>query len=286
MDLYKKAFKERENKYLEDIVSLEEKLRSHDRIVYKRKHSLQTIHILAQPKMYDGENLASTKLKVDLPNYKETLEDAEEKIPVEQTYFSSPSTSNVPSVSSSENIQREKERTVRYHAQNEIQKYFTNEVISISRALRKGITTIKQEITEEVQEMLEIFVSMERKVKEQAQKEKPFQNEIDRLLEASLEREIRDCVLISVEQQKKNERLMFEMEKISSESKDIQVNLLKRIKILENDFQRSQAQSINFELKLQHQKEQNACDISWKSQMAKLNGENVSLNIQIESLVQ
>ncbi|GKA52423.1 integrase, catalytic region, zinc finger, CCHC-type containing protein [Tanacetum coccineum] len=30
----------------------------------------------------------------------------------------------------------------------------------------------------------------------------------------------------------------------------------------------------------------NACDVSWSSQMAKLNGENVSLNIQIESLVQ
>ncbi|GKC56287.1 hypothetical protein Tco_1083885 [Tanacetum coccineum] len=80
--------------------------------------------------------------------------------------------------------------------------------------------------------------------------------------------------------------LMFEMEKISNESKDIQANLLKRIKILENEFQRSQAQSIDFELKLQHQKKQTTCDIFWKSQMAQLNGENVSLNIQIESLVQ
>ncbi|GJU32054.1 hypothetical protein Tco_1175643 [Tanacetum coccineum] len=89
-DLYKKAFKERENKYLEDIVSLEEKLQFHDRIVYKMQHSLQTIHMLgktpnnvydphlktglgyenperlkkaiaAQPKMYDGEKLTSPK---------------------------------------------------------------------------------------------------------------------------------------------------------------------------------------------------------------------------------
>ncbi|GJV58960.1 hypothetical protein Tco_1465060 [Tanacetum coccineum] len=87
-DLYKKAFKERENKYLEDIISLEEKIRSRDRIVYKMSHSLQTIHMLgkktnmvydphlktglgyqnperlkkaieAQPKMYDGEKLES-----------------------------------------------------------------------------------------------------------------------------------------------------------------------------------------------------------------------------------
>ncbi|GJV32471.1 integrase, catalytic region, zinc finger, CCHC-type containing protein [Tanacetum coccineum] len=80
--------------------------------------------------------------------------------------------------------------------------------------------------------------------------------------------------------------LILEKEKISNDSKDIQANLLKRIKILKNNFKRSQAQSIDFELKLQHQKEKNACDISWKSKMAKLNGENVSLNIQIESLVQ
>ncbi|GJW23523.1 hypothetical protein Tco_0034145 [Tanacetum coccineum] len=82
----------------------------------------------------------------------------------------------------------------------------------------------------------------------------------------------------------KNKMLMNEKEKFLTDSKDIQANLLKRIKILENDFQRSQAQSIDFELQLQHQKEKTACDISWKSKMAKLNGENVSLNIQIESL--
>ncbi|GJW58908.1 hypothetical protein Tco_0105639 [Tanacetum coccineum] len=65
--------------------------------------------------------------------------------------------------------------------------------------------------------------------------------------------------------------LMKEKEKISDDSKDIQENLLKRIKILENDFERSQSQSINFELQLQHQKEKNAGDISWMSKMAKLN---------------
>ncbi|GJU05063.1 hypothetical protein Tco_1121493 [Tanacetum coccineum] len=104
-DSFKKAFKAREGNYLEDIVSLEEKLRSHDRTVYKMSHSLQIIHMLgekpnkvygphlktglgfenpkrlkkaieAQPKMYDGEKLESKKLKVDLPDYEETLEDA------------------------------------------------------------------------------------------------------------------------------------------------------------------------------------------------------------------
>ncbi|GJR37056.1 reverse transcriptase domain-containing protein [Tanacetum coccineum] len=84
----------------------------------------------------------------------------------------------------------------------------------------------------------------------------------------------------------RNEMLMIEMEKISNQSKDIQANFLKRIKILENDFQRSQVQSINFELKLEHRKEKIACDISWKSKMEKLNaklktaekGKNVNTN--------
>ncbi|GKC58379.1 hypothetical protein Tco_1085977, partial [Tanacetum coccineum] len=106
-----------------------------------------------------------------------------------------------------------------------------------------------------------------------------------RLLEASLSREIRDCVLISIEKQK-NEILMLEKKKISSDSKDVQANLLKRIKILENEFKRSQAQSINFKLKSQHKKEKMACDVSWKSTMTKLSNENVLLNAQVEYVVQ
>ncbi|GJU60333.1 hypothetical protein Tco_1238099 [Tanacetum coccineum] len=72
----------------------------------------------------------------------------------------------------------------------------------------------------------------------------------------------------------KNELLKDELVKSSSDSKDIQANLLKRIKILENDFKRSQAQSIDFELKLQHQKEKMDCDVSWKSKLSTLNDEN------------
>ncbi|GJS72921.1 hypothetical protein Tco_0705762, partial [Tanacetum coccineum] len=105
--LAKKAFKERENRYLDDFVDLEEKLSSHDRIVYKMGQSIQTIHMLgkqpnkvydpflkgglgyknaerlkkaiaAQPKMYHDEMLYIINLKFDSPDSKETLEDAEE----------------------------------------------------------------------------------------------------------------------------------------------------------------------------------------------------------------
>ncbi|GKE74654.1 retrovirus-related pol polyprotein from transposon TNT 1-94, partial [Tanacetum coccineum] len=47
-NLAKRAFKERENRYLEDIVDLKEKLSSHDRIVYKIGQSIQTIHMLGK----------------------------------------------------------------------------------------------------------------------------------------------------------------------------------------------------------------------------------------------
>ncbi|GJU26921.1 reverse transcriptase domain-containing protein [Tanacetum coccineum] len=105
--LAKKAFKEREDRYLEDICDLEEKLSSHARIVYKMGQSIQIIHMLgkepnkvydpflkaglgyknterlkkdiaAQLKMYDGEMLHSTSLKIDSPDSEKILEDAEE----------------------------------------------------------------------------------------------------------------------------------------------------------------------------------------------------------------
>nr|GEY28211.1 hypothetical protein [Tanacetum cinerariifolium] len=105
--LAKKTFKEQHNQYLEDIVDLEEKMSSHDRIVYKMGQSIQTIHMLgktpnkvydpflkaglgyqnlerlkkavaSQPKMYHGEMLYSTKLKIDSSDSEETLEDAKE----------------------------------------------------------------------------------------------------------------------------------------------------------------------------------------------------------------
>nr|GFA83777.1 hypothetical protein [Tanacetum cinerariifolium] len=110
-----------------------------------------------------------------------------------------------------------------------------------NQSLDKTLSEIKEELIEEVQEMLNIFVTMKQKVKEKSPTENILQNEIDRLLEASLTSEIRNCMLLSLEQQK-HELLKVELRKSASDSRDIQTNLIKRIKILENDFQRSQAQ--------------------------------------------
>ncbi|GKC72703.1 retrovirus-related pol polyprotein from transposon TNT 1-94 [Tanacetum coccineum] len=153
----------------------------------------------------------------------------------------------------------------------------------MSRSLYKTLSEIKEELIKEVQEILNIFVSMEQKVNDKSLTDNILENEIDQLLEASLTSEIRNYVLLLVEQQK-HKLLKVELEKSASDSRDIQANLLKRIKILENDFQRSQAQSIAFELKLQHQKEKMACDVSWKAKLSTLHDENVLLKHQVESV--
>ncbi|GKC14583.1 hypothetical protein Tco_1011365 [Tanacetum coccineum] len=72
--LAKKAFKERENRYLEDIF-YDPFLKAG--LGYKNHERLKKA-IAAQPKMYHGEMLSSTKLKIDSPDFEETLEDAEE----------------------------------------------------------------------------------------------------------------------------------------------------------------------------------------------------------------
>ncbi|GJR40684.1 retrovirus-related pol polyprotein from transposon TNT 1-94 [Tanacetum coccineum] len=338
-ELAKKTFKERENQYLEDICDLEEKLSSHDRIVYKMGQSIQTIHMLgktpnkvydpflkaglgyknpkhlkkaiaAQPKMYDGEKLHSAKIVIDSPDSEETLEDAEESrlkmrnkmvqinyaklnalyetfVPqqdfsVEQTYFSIPSTSTNSSESKADTsdlqipkmpkeskllkmfgtlgvainglrtridntLLEDQQRRWMSDNQNSLREFYKTDVIPMSASLSKNLQELKGELIEEVQEMLNIFESME---------------------------------------QKKNELLNAELAKSSSDSKDIQANLRKRIKILEYDFKPSQAQSIDFELKLQHQKEKMACDVSWKSKMSTINDENVLLKTQVDSVNQ
>ncbi|GJW34744.1 hypothetical protein Tco_0057664 [Tanacetum coccineum] len=170
-------------------------------------------------------------------------------------------------------------------SQNSLTEFYKTDVITMSASLTMNLKELKEEFIEEVQEMLNIFESMDQKVDGKSSKENFLQNEIDGLLEVSLTSEIRDCALLSVEKQK-NELLKDELTKSSSDFKDIQANLLKRIKILENDFNRSQAQSIDFELKLQHQKEKMACDVSWKSKLSTLNDENVLLKTQVESVVE
>ncbi|GJU70518.1 hypothetical protein Tco_1256777 [Tanacetum coccineum] len=218
--LEKNAFKEREDRYLDDILDLEEKLSSHDRIVYKMGHSIQMIHMLgkkpnkvydpffkaglgytnlerlkkaiaSQPKMYDGDLIHSHKLVIhstDSDNANESQNKIRHKM-VQIDY---------------EKLNALYETFVPQQELSAEQTYFSIPSTSDNGSKSKDVPSESPEIL--------------------------LQNEIDRLFEVSLTSEIRDCVLLL------EVSLKVELEKSSSDSKDIQANLLKRIKILENDF--------------------------------------------------
>ncbi|GKA36066.1 hypothetical protein Tco_0722557 [Tanacetum coccineum] len=190
--------------------------------------------IAAQPKLYNCDSLHNVNLIIDSPDSEETLEDVEE-IRLKMR--------NKMVKINYEKLNTFYEAFVRQQEFFAEQTYFLIPFTSNNGSESKDVPSnnlkeIKEELIKEVQEVLNIFESMEQKVNEKSLTEILIQNEIDRLLEVSLPSEIRDCVLLSVEK-KKIELLKAELEKSSSDSKDIQANLLKRIKILENDFKRS-----------------------------------------------
>ncbi|GJR04792.1 hypothetical protein Tco_0527776 [Tanacetum coccineum] len=58
IECLKKHFKVREDKYLDDIVTLEDKLKSHERVVFKMSHSLQTMHMIGtKPNSFYDPNM-------------------------------------------------------------------------------------------------------------------------------------------------------------------------------------------------------------------------------------
>ncbi|GJS70595.1 hypothetical protein Tco_0703436 [Tanacetum coccineum] len=109
--------------------------------------------------------------------------------------------------------------------------------------LQNAQTVLKQE----VKSMMDIFESMESDLDVTWK-----QNEIlnDQLLEATLKHDVEKCVLMCNDLV--NDKSLDEIEKVKRESIDVEENLLKRIKILENDFQRCQKHCIDYELQLQH----------------------------------
>ncbi|GJU88013.1 hypothetical protein Tco_1300436 [Tanacetum coccineum] len=100
--------------------------------------------------------------------------------------------------------------------------------------------------------------------------------------------------------QKQNTNLTSQLELYKErvrKSIEIQEGLQARIKILEKDVQRCEKQSVDFELKLQHEKEKQKwdsnlknkntkpLDFSWISKMEKLEDENVSLDFTVQALI-
>ncbi|GJS08716.1 hypothetical protein Tco_0365512 [Tanacetum coccineum] len=101
-----------------------------------------------------------------------------------------------------------------------------------------------------------------------------------------------DAIIDLEARAKKNEDVVLkidnsmedEIEKIQSDSIKIQEGMQKRINIPENDVQKCQIQSLEFELQLQHEKERrkcesslkNICETFWISKMEKLESESMT----------
>ncbi|GKD22416.1 hypothetical protein Tco_1224119 [Tanacetum coccineum] len=132
--------------------------------------------------------------------------------------------------------------------------------------------------------MIDIFDSMESELDETLKKNDIFDKAHHRLLEVSLAQNI-EILVTHLCLENENENVRKENEKHVKEINNVQESLLNRIEILENDFQRCQAQSIAFELKLQHKKEKDVFENVWMSKANKLDDENVSLQFQVDYLI-
>ncbi|GJU27567.1 retrovirus-related pol polyprotein from transposon TNT 1-94, partial [Tanacetum coccineum] len=144
----------------------------------------------------------------------------------------------------------------------------------------------------DIKEMKDVFESTESALCEQ-EKQNDFLK--DQLLEVSLKHEVELSVLLNHECV--DNSLHAEIEQLKKKSIEIQEGLQAKIKSLEKDVQRCEKQSVDFELKLQHEKEKhkwdssfqnkntNPLDYSWISKMEKLEDENVSLDFTVQSLI-
>ncbi|GJT55232.1 hypothetical protein Tco_0990286 [Tanacetum coccineum] len=223
--------------------------------------------IAAQQKMYHGEMLYNTKLKFDSPDSEETLEDAEE-IRLKM---------------------KNKMVQLNYGKLNALYEIFVPKKEPYVEQTYFSFPTTSNQCSKSNEVMSDLqFPKMPKESKLLKMFEKmglaicDLRNRIDVTLLVDTQRRWMSDSQNSL-RETKNELIKTELKKSSSDSKDIQAKLLKRIKILENDFKRSQAQSVDFEL--QHQKEKMACDVSWKLRLLTLNDEIVLLKAQVDYVV-
>ncbi|GJY19553.1 hypothetical protein Tco_0391044 [Tanacetum coccineum] len=174
--------------------------------------------------------------------------------------------------------------------QIQINDFCQDQVKPILNELKVYLEFFRDLFQRDIKEMKDVFESTESELDELEKQNDLFN---DQLLEASLKQDVELCVLINHECVDKI--LNVELEKVKKKSFEIQEGLQARIKILEKDVQR--CESVDFQLKLQHEKEKQKwdstsknkttipLDYSWISKMEKLKDENVSLDFKVQSLI-
>ncbi|GJU40169.1 retrovirus-related pol polyprotein from transposon TNT 1-94 [Tanacetum coccineum] len=315
--ILKRQMSEKEDTYHDTILDLEAKLKKNVDLILKLGNSLQGMFMLGPkplsvydqqlkhglgypnpytlkqaiskcPKLYVASSLGNLEIPLNVRDSEDTLEDAfknfvpQKELSVEQKYFSSssipsvkiPVSKNMPSESPlikeldkikvcfeklSLLIQQNCKRASIFYtspAEIQINDFCQDQVKPILNELKVYLEFFRNLFQMDIKEMKDVFESTESELDELEK-----QNDLlkDKLLEASLKHDVELC---------------------------------SRIKILGNDVKRFKIQSVDFELKLQHEKEKhkwdstsrnkntNPLDYSWISKLEKLENENVSLDFK------
>ncbi|GJT22660.1 hypothetical protein Tco_0892597 [Tanacetum coccineum] len=327
---------EKEDTYHDTILDLEAKLKKNVDLILKLGNSLQGMFMLGPkplsvydqqlkhglgylnpytlkqaiskcPKLYVASSLGNLEIPLNVRDSEDTLEDAFKSQQKMTEKMNDPI-----AVANKQNCW-----TINYKKLNALykdfvpqkelsveQKYFPSSSIpSVKIPVSKNMPSESPLIKEldkikvcfeklDIKEMKDVFESTESELDELEK-----QNDLlkDQLLEASLKHDVELCVLLNHECVDKI--LSDELDQVKKKSFEIQEGLQSRIKILEKDVQRCQKQSVDFELKLQHEKEKhkwdstsrnkntNPLDYSWISKLEKLENENVSLDFKVQSLI-
>ncbi|GJX13865.1 retrovirus-related pol polyprotein from transposon TNT 1-94 [Tanacetum coccineum] len=322
--ILKRQMSEKEDTYHDTILDLEAKLKKNVDLILKLGNSLQGMFMLGPkplsvydqqlkhglgypnpytlkqailkcPKLYVASSLGNLEIPLNVRDSEDTLEDAFKSQQKMTEKMNDPI-----AVANKQNcwtINYKKLNTLYkdFVPQKELsveQKYFPSSSIP-SVKIPVYLEFFRNLFQKDIKEMKDVFESTESELDELEK-----QNDLlkDQLLEASLKHDVELCVLLNHECVDKI--LSDELDQVKKKSFEIQEGLQSRIKILEKDVQRCQKQSVDFELKLQHEKEKhkwdstsrnkntNPLDYSWISKLEKLENENVSLDFKTRSQTQ
>ncbi|GKD00654.1 retrovirus-related pol polyprotein from transposon TNT 1-94 [Tanacetum coccineum] len=202
VDVLKKETKEKEDKYIEEIMDLEKKKKALDNIVYKMGQSMQTMHMLTKPHVFYDEN-HKTALGYQNPLY---LTQAQRKQPVlycghtivkkhdplsvidsEETLDLAEATRLKMNEKQNDPIVKEKRVNIKpidygTWGFEHIQKAFEKDVIPFVNTLRKSFATFDQGLFKEINEMKSIFNQMETEAEQCYVEKKYFEIEKKELL--------------------------------------------------------------------------------------------------------
>ncbi|GJT24406.1 integrase, catalytic region, zinc finger, CCHC-type containing protein [Tanacetum coccineum] len=270
-----------EDKYLDDVLNLEEKMKKNENVVIKMSQYVQALFMLRlkpllfydpklkhglgyenpytlkkvisqNPKLYDASCLHSSKVHVNVCDTEEILEDAtKNQIKIENKL------KDLIAIEKKQNF-----HSIDYKKLNALYETFVPQVkLSAEQKYLSSVSTTSETFSNastsssppttmpNSSKPLKHFYKMETKFENFDLDATSKQNEIlnDQLLEATLKHDVEKCELMCSDFV--NVTLLDEIEKVKRESIDDQENLNKRIKILEYD--KLENDNVSLEFKVQ-----------------------------------